>query len=53
LPTRYTFTGQYSYSAGFGLLFFNARWFDPALGEQVPLQFSVAHLFSAAFYLDS
>jgi hypothetical protein len=37
LPTRYTFTGQYSYvsddatdlgNAGFGLMFYNARWYD-------------------------
>ena len=42
LPTRYTYTGQYSHvsddatdlgSAGFGLLFYNARWYDPALGR--------------------
>jgi RHS repeat-associated protein len=42
LPTRYTFTGQYSYvnddatdlgNAGFGLMFYNARWYDPALGR--------------------
>ena len=41
LPTRYTYTGQRSYmsdpatglgSAGFGLMFYNARWFDPQLG---------------------
>ena len=43
LPTRYTFTGQYSYisdsatdltaSASFGLMFYNARWYDPMLGR--------------------
>jgi len=42
LPTRYTFTSQYSYmsdeatdlgSAGFGLLFYNARFYDPAIGR--------------------
>jgi RHS repeat-associated protein len=42
LPTRYTYTGQYSHindeatdlgSAGFGLMFYNARWHDPALGR--------------------
>ena len=42
LPTQYTFTGQYSHmsdeatdlgAAGFGLLFYNARWYDPALGR--------------------
>ena len=42
LPTRYTFTGQYSYiaddatdigAAGFGLMFYNARWYDSALGR--------------------
>ena len=44
LPTRYTFTGQYSYvsddatdlgNAGFGLMFYNARWYDPAVGRFV------------------
>ncbi len=42
LPTDYTFTGQYSYMddpttngarEGFGLMFYNARWYDPALGR--------------------
>jgi len=42
LPTRYTFTGQYSYiadeatdlgSAGFGLMFYNARMYDPYLNH--------------------
>jgi hypothetical protein len=42
LSTRYTFTGQYSYVSddatdlgnnGFGLMFYNARWYDPALGR--------------------
>jgi RHS repeat-associated protein len=40
LPTKYTFTGQYSYvsdeatdAAGFGLMFFNARFYDPWLGR--------------------
>ena len=43
LPTRYTFTGQYSYiadsttdlaaSASFGLMFYNARWYDPYLNR--------------------
>jgi RHS repeat-associated protein len=42
LPTPYTFTGQFSYvadeatdlgSAGFGLMFYNARWYDPYLGR--------------------
>ena len=42
LPTQYTFTGQYSHmsddatdlgAAGFGLLFYNARWYDPTLGR--------------------
>ena len=40
--TKYTFTGQYSYmddpstsgvTEGFGLMFYNARWYDPALGR--------------------
>jgi RHS repeat-associated protein len=33
LPTQYTYTGQYSHTAQFGLMFFNARWFDPLLGR--------------------
>jgi RHS repeat-associated protein len=42
LPTRYTFTGQYSYvnddatdwgGAGFGLMDYRARMYDPALGR--------------------
>lgn len=32
-PTDYTYTGQYSYAADFGLMFYNARWYDPALGR--------------------
>ena len=42
LPTKYTFTGQYSYTddlatpavtEGFGLMFYNARWYDPYLNR--------------------
>ncbi|MCG2783910.1 MAG: hypothetical protein L6461_02280 [Anaerolineae bacterium] len=42
LPTDYTFTGQRSYmddptttaaTEGFGLMFYNARWYDPQLGR--------------------
>jgi len=42
LPTRYTFAGQYSYvsddatdlgAAGFGLMFYNARWYDNTTGR--------------------
>ncbi|MEJ5203005.1 MAG: hypothetical protein WHV66_12300 [Anaerolineales bacterium] len=41
MPTKYTYTGQYSYTAdpstgsgqGFGLMFYNARWYDPAVGR--------------------
>ena len=32
-PTDYTYTGQFSYSADFGLMFYNARWYDAALGR--------------------
>jgi RHS repeat-associated protein len=32
-PTKYTFTGQYSYTADFGLMFYNARWYDSSLGR--------------------
>ncbi|MFZ5921837.1 MAG: RHS repeat-associated core domain-containing protein, partial [Chloroflexota bacterium] len=43
-PTRYTYTGQYSYVAddatdlgnlGFGLMYYGARWYDVALGRFV------------------
>jgi RHS repeat-associated protein len=30
-PTEYQYTSQYSYAAEFGLLFYNARIYDPAL----------------------
>ncbi|MEJ5203007.1 MAG: RHS repeat-associated core domain-containing protein, partial [Anaerolineales bacterium] len=33
MPTKYTYTGQYSYTEGFGLMFYNARWYDPSLGR--------------------
>ena len=33
LPTKYTFTGQYSEVDLFGLVYYNARWYDPALGR--------------------
>src|SRR5258706_905371 len=29
----YTFTGQRSYSADFGLMYYNARWYDSSLGR--------------------
>jgi len=32
-PTEYTYTGQYSYTVDFGLMYYNARWYDPALGR--------------------
>ncbi len=31
--TGYTYTGQYSNTADFGLMYYNARWYDPALGR--------------------
>jgi len=31
--TSYTYTGQYSNTADFGLMFYNAHWYDPALGR--------------------
>ena len=33
LPTKYTYTGQYSYTTDFGLMYYGARWYDPALGR--------------------
>jgi RHS repeat-associated protein len=32
-PTKYSFTGQYSYQSDFGLMFYNARWLDVSLGR--------------------
>ncbi len=32
-PTDYTYTGQYSYTSDFGLMYYNARWYDPSLGR--------------------
>lgn len=33
LPTKYTYTGQYSNVADFGLMYYNARWYDPSLSR--------------------
>jgi RHS repeat-associated protein len=33
VPTKYQFTGQYSNVADFGMLFYNARWYDNSLGR--------------------
>jgi RHS repeat-associated protein len=33
LPTKYTYTGQYSHTGDFGLMFYVARWYDPVLGR--------------------
>jgi RHS repeat-associated protein len=32
-PTKYTYTGQYTYTSDFGLMYYNARWYDPNLGR--------------------
>jgi len=32
-PTNYTYTGQYSNMGDFGLMFYNARWYDPTIGR--------------------
>jgi RHS repeat-associated protein len=32
-PTQYQYTGQYSNMSDFGLMFYNARWYDSALGR--------------------
>ena len=32
-PTNYTYTGQYSNMGDFGLMFYNARWYDPSIGR--------------------
>jgi RHS repeat-associated protein len=33
LQTKYTYTGQYSNVSDFGLMYYNARWYDSALGR--------------------
>ena len=33
VPTKYQYTGQFSYEQEFGLYFYNARWYDSALGR--------------------
>jgi RHS repeat-associated protein len=33
VPTKYQYTGQFSYEAEFGLYFYNARWYDPVLSR--------------------
>jgi RHS repeat-associated protein len=32
-PTKYTYTGQYSYTAEFGLMYYGARFYEPSLGR--------------------
>jgi len=32
-PTKYQYTGQYSYASDFGLHFYNARWYDSGLSR--------------------
>src|SRR5262245_54973824 len=32
-PTAYTYTGQYSNMGDFGLMFYNASWYDPTIGR--------------------
>jgi len=33
MPTKYQYTGQFSYETEFGLYFYNARWYDSTLGR--------------------
>jgi len=33
MPTKYQYTGQYSYASDFGLMFYNARWYDSYLNH--------------------
>ena len=32
-PSKYTYTGQYSNVDDFGLMFYNARWYDQVTGR--------------------
>ena len=36
LPTKYAYTGQYSYAGEIGLLYYVARFYDPVLGRFPP-----------------
>lgn len=36
LPTRYTYSGQYSYASDFGLVFYGSRFYDPLLARWAP-----------------
>ncbi len=33
MPTKYTYTGQYSNVSDFGWMYYNARWYDPYLNQ--------------------
>jgi RHS repeat-associated protein len=33
IPTKYQYTGQYSYAGEFGLIYYGARWYDSSLGR--------------------
>ena len=33
IPTKYQYTGQFSYESDFGLYFYNARWYDRMYGS--------------------
>jgi len=33
IPTQYQYTGQYSYTNSFGLMYYHARWLDVSLGR--------------------
>jgi RHS repeat-associated protein len=49
-PTKYTYTGQYSNMGDFGLMFYNARWYDPSLGRFVQADSIVPSVYDSQSY---
>jgi RHS repeat-associated protein len=50
LPTNYTYTGQYSYTANFGLMYYGARFYDPSLGRFAQADTIVPYAFDPASF---
>ena len=52
-PSNYTYTGQYSNVGDFGLMFYNARWYDPALVNALPRRIASCRVGSAKGMIDT
>jgi len=46
--TSYGYTGQYSYAADFGLMYYNARWYDPGISEFTSPDTLIPNLYNSA-----